>query len=92
MASAGQAIAFARAEIDVTAPGRIGLHVGDVTGLTVWVDATPLPVRPDMDVELSRGPHVLTFKIDLASRGAGLRAEVRDVPGSSGAAHPIGGR
>jgi putative heme-binding domain-containing protein len=92
MASAGQAIAFARAEIDVTAPGRIGLHLADVTGLSAWIDATPIPVRTDMDLELSRGVHVLTFKIDIASRGAGLRAELRDLPGSSGAAHPLGGR
>jgi putative heme-binding domain-containing protein len=92
MAAAGQSIAFVRAEIDVTAPGRIGVRVGDAAGLTLWVDATPQPVRPEMEIELPRGQHVLTFKVDVATRGAGLRVELRDVPRSKGAGHPVGGR
>jgi putative heme-binding domain-containing protein len=92
MATEGQQVAFARAEIDVTAPGKIGLRIADVTGLTLWVNGALHAISPDLTLDLPRGPHTLTFKIDVAARGQGLRVELRDVPGSAGAARPVGGR
>ena len=92
MASEGQPVAFARADIDVTTPGRIGLRVGDVKGLSLWVDGQPVDVQSDVEVGLTRGQHALTFKIDVGVRSSGLRLEIRDVPGSPASARPVGGR
>jgi putative heme-binding domain-containing protein len=91
MATEGQQVAFARAEIDVTAPGKIGLHIADVTGLALWVDGAPHAIAHDLALDLPRGSHTLTFKIDVAARGQGLRVGLRDVSGSAGAARPVGG-
>jgi hypothetical protein len=92
MAADGQTVAFARAEIEVTAPGRVGLRVGDVKGLSMWVDDAPVEPRPDVEVELTRGVHAVTFKIDLGTRGDALRLEIRDLAHSAAAARPVGGR
>jgi putative membrane-bound dehydrogenase-like protein len=95
LAAKGQIVAFAQAGLDVTAPGVIGLHVGDPAGVSLWVNGKPVEVTRDVvEVELPRGVHTLTFKLDLAQRGAdqGLRLEVRDVPGSAGHAQPLAGR
>jgi putative heme-binding domain-containing protein len=89
-----QDLTFARGEIEVTAPGKIGLHVGDPKGLTLWVDGKPVELTSEqVSVELEKGVHALTFKIDVPSRqGTGIRVEIREVPGSKGHAQPIGGR
>ncbi|MGB7160756.1 MAG: hypothetical protein WBD40_22015, partial [Tepidisphaeraceae bacterium] len=92
MAADGQQIAFAKAEIDVTTPGRIGFNVGAVKGLSLWVDGTPVDVAPDVTIDLQVGVHTLTFRVDVAERGEGLRVEVRDLPGSGAHARPVGGR
>jgi hypothetical protein len=64
-----------------------------VKGLSLWVDGQPVEVKPETEVELTRGVHTLTFKLDVAARGgAGLRVEVRDIQGSAGHAQPLGGR
>jgi putative heme-binding domain-containing protein len=88
-----QDLTFARGEIEVTSPGKIGLRVGDHKGLTMWVDGKAVDLTSDVAVELDKGVHALSFKIDVRSRGgAGLRVEIRDVPGSKGHAQPVGGR
>lgn len=94
LAAEGQAVAFARAEIDVTAAGRIGLHFGDTKGLSLWVNDKPVELTDDgAEIELPRGMHRLTLKVDIAQRGdTGLRLELRELPNSSGHAQPVGGR
>ena len=88
----GTSIAFARCEIDVTAAGRIGLRVNSPAGLKVWAGGRPVEVKPEMEVDLPRGTHTLLFQVDKSQRGNdGLRVELREVQGSSGAAQPVGG-
>jgi putative heme-binding domain-containing protein len=89
-----QDLTFARGEIEVTSPGKIGLRVGDAKGLTMWVDGKAVPLTSsDAEVELDKGVHSLSFKLDVPSRSdAGIRVEIRDVPGSKGHAQPVGGR
>jgi len=88
----GSNVAFARCEIDVTAPGKVGLHLDSISGLKLWVDGQPVPIKTDVELEMPRGVHGLVFQVEKASRGKdGLRLELRDVPGSSGAAQPVGG-
>ncbi|MDQ3440002.1 MAG: HEAT repeat domain-containing protein, partial [Planctomycetota bacterium] len=48
MAAEGQQIAFVRGEIEVTAPGRIGLSLGEARGLSMWVNETPVDVKSDL--------------------------------------------
>ena len=89
---AGTNAAFARCDIDVTAPGRIGLRLNSPAGLKLWVDGQAVEVKQDTDINLQRGVHAFTFQIDPAARGAEpLRVELREVPGSAGAAQPVGG-
>ena len=84
---------FVRGEIDMTSPGSIALAIGDVKGLALWVDGKPVNAADNIQLDLARGVHSLTFKVDVAARGdKGLRVEVRDVPGSAGHAQPVGGR
>ena len=84
--------AFARCEIDVTSPGKIGLRVDSPAGLKLWVDGQPVDLAREVEVNLQRGVHALTFQVDPAARGAaGLRVELREVPGSAGTAQPVGG-
>jgi putative heme-binding domain-containing protein len=92
MAVEGQQVAFVRGEIEVTGPGRIGLHVGEARGLSMWIDETPVDAKADVEVDLTRGVHALTFRVDVGERGQGLRVEVRDVPGAGAHARPVGGR
>jgi len=88
----GSSVAFARCDIEVTAAGKVGLHIDPAAGLKLWADGQPVPIKSDVELELPRGVHGLVFQVDKASRGKeGLRVELRDVPGSSGAAQPVGG-
>jgi hypothetical protein len=88
----GKPVAYARGEINVTAPGKIRLVFNSTNGISGWVDDRPVSVQNDLAPELSRGTHVLTFRIERQSRvDDGLRVEVADAPGSSAHAQPVGG-
>jgi hypothetical protein len=89
----GQATSYVQADLDVTSPGRIALHLGGSKGLALWVDGKSVDARDVVELDLDRGTHTLTFKVNLAERGSeGLRVELRDVAGSGGHAQPVGGR
>jgi putative heme-binding domain-containing protein len=92
MAADGQAVAFVRGEIEVTAAGRIAIRVNDVKGLSMWIDEKPTDAKGEVEADLAAGLHAITFRVELGVRAAGLRAELRDVSGSSGHARPVGGR
>jgi hypothetical protein len=88
----GGAPAIVRCEIEVTAPGKIGLRVKSPGGLKLYADGQPVAAKQDPELELSRGIHSLTFQLDAAPRAkAPLRVELREVPGSSAAAQVVGG-
>ena len=91
-AADGTNVAFVRCDIDVTAAGKIGLRVNSADGLKLWVDGQPVPMKQDVELELLRGTHSLIFQVDHGARQKQpLRVELREVPGSSGAAQPLGG-
>jgi len=83
---------YARAQIDVTAPGQIHLLLNDPRGVTMWIDGKPADASAKMELDLPRGVHTLLFKLDLSTRPQGLRAEVVDAPGSTAHAIAVGGR
>jgi len=60
--------------------------LNDAKGLKMWVDdkAAGEPAA-EVTLDLPRGVHALTFRVDLATRGEmPLRVEVADAPGSTG--------
>jgi len=84
---------YARAQIDVTSPGKIQLLLGDPKGVTIWIDNKSVEPSARIEVDLPRGVHMLLFKLDPSVRGSeGLRAEVTDAPGSPAHAIAVGGR
>jgi hypothetical protein len=89
----GKPVAFVRCEIDVTAPGPVGLHVESPEGQKLWVDAQPADLKGgDVQLDLTRGVHTLTFRVDKSRRpGKGQRVELRETSGPGGAAQPVGG-
>src|SRR5688500_2580486 len=85
--------AFARFELEVTSAGPIGLRLNSPAGVRLWVGGKHAEVKGnDVELDLDRGRHTLTFHLDLAARKkGGLRVELRDMPGG-GQAQPVGGR
>ena len=85
-------VAYVRGEMNVTAPGKIRVVFNSTRGVTGWVDDRSVPIQNDLTVDLPHGIHILTLRIDRASRGEeGLRVEVADAAASSAHAQPVGG-
>jgi hypothetical protein len=81
--TADNAVVLARCRLEVTTPGRLTLALNSVQGLKLWVDGRPTAARETVTVDLSRGMHVLAFRVDLQRRDdPQLRCELVDVPGS----------
>jgi hypothetical protein len=88
----GKPVGYVRGEINVTAPGKIRVVLNSAKGLTAWIDDRPAPARQEMSLDLPRGVHAITFRLDANARGGeGLRVEIADAPGSPAHAQPVGG-
>jgi putative heme-binding domain-containing protein len=83
---------FVRCQVEATAAGPVKLRLNAAAGLTLWLDATPVPVQPETVVNLSSGLHTLTFAVQLDQRKDDLRCELDDVPGSAARARIVGGK
>jgi hypothetical protein len=84
---------FVRGEMDVVSSGKIRLVMNGSKGAKLWVDGKLAEIAPQVEMDLVRGPHVLLFAIDSATRAeAGLSVEVADIPGSTGHGQAGGGR
>jgi putative heme-binding domain-containing protein len=81
-----------RFQVEVTTAGKARLAFNDPTGLTVWVDGTPLDPAGDRVADLSAGVHAVTVAVDRSKRSAALRAELDEVPGSPARARVLGGK
>ena len=88
----GKPPGYARGEIDVSAPGKIRLVINDPKGVTLWVDDKPINMAQEIPLDLPRGVHTLTFRLDSQHGNAGLRVEVADTPGLSAHAQTVGGK
>jgi hypothetical protein len=75
----------------MTAPGKIRLLLNDIQGVQLWVDDKLVSVSTEIPLELERGVHTLTFRVQ-GGHSSGLRVEVADAPGSSAHAQPVGGK
>jgi putative heme-binding domain-containing protein len=81
-----------RCTIDVTTSGKVALRLNSPDALEVWVDGHKTEPGGMTDLDLSTGPHVVTFAVDLSRRREGLRCELEDVPGSPARAQVVGGK
>ena len=88
----GEEQAVARFALDCTTAGKVKLRFGDVTGLSLWLDGTPLEADKDMVVDLSAGAHAVTVHVKLDVRKTPLRAEIDDVPGGSARVRIVSGK
>lgn len=76
-------IGLARAQVDVTTPGPIKVRVNSPAGLKLWIDGTPVELKPDAVADLKRGTHTLTLAVELNRRNEALLCSLEDVPESS---------
>jgi putative heme-binding domain-containing protein len=92
-ATSAGAVVFARCHLEVTTPGKLRLALNDARGLRLWVDGRPAEAGAAVTLELTRGVHVLTFRVDLQQRqDTHLRCELTDVPPSAAQGRFVSGR
>jgi putative heme-binding domain-containing protein len=88
-----EGITAARAEVEVTAPGRFRVRLNSARGLALAADGRPVEPREEFELDLGAGPHALTFSVDAAARGAlPLRCEIEEAPGSPGRVRIVSGK
>ncbi|MDR3638732.1 MAG: HEAT repeat domain-containing protein [Isosphaeraceae bacterium] len=85
-------LGFARAQIDVSTPGRIRLALNSAKGLTLWLDDTPVAAQDEVILDVAAGLHTLTLAVDTAQRGDGIRCALEDVAGSPARAQVVVGK
>jgi len=86
-------VGLARAEVEVTSPGAVRLRLAPVPGIVAaWVDGLRFEPKPEVDLVLSVGPHILSFARAADPKAPGLRVELRDAPGSSARAQAVVGK
>jgi putative heme-binding domain-containing protein len=87
------AVTIVRCTLEVTTAGKLRLNLHDAGGIALWLDGTVREVHNVVALDLPRGMHTLTLRIDARQRAnARLRCELADVPGSAAQARFVGGR
>ena len=81
----GENVGFARCEINVTTPGKIGFRLNSVAGLEVRIDGVPVEAAAEFSLTLSAGTHAVTVTIEQAKRAEPLLLELIDVAGGGNA-------
>ena len=72
-----------KGEVDVTVAGEIGLEINSISGTQAWVDAHRLKQQQPFRIQLPRGRHQITLRINRKLRDTeDLRVQVLKVPGS----------
>jgi hypothetical protein len=81
-----------RCQLDVSTGGPARLRFGSATGLTLWLDGTPVDAKEQIVLDLTPGLHTLTVAIDREQRKEPLRCELEDVAGSAAQVRIVGGK
>ncbi|QDT96700.1 PVC-type heme-binding CxxCH protein [Gimesia aquarii] len=74
--------AFVRCELEATSPGKTILKFNSVEGLKMWIGEKPVVLKPETELELTKGKHRLTFAINLTPERDVLRLELLDAKDS----------
>ena len=83
---------FVRCQLELTTAGKIELALNSASGLTCWVDGTPVPAQKNMVLNLRpRSPH-RDLGHPSGPRKEALRCELKDVPGSPARAALVSGK
>jgi putative heme-binding domain-containing protein len=86
-------IGLARAEVEVTTPGKVRLHLAPTPGITAaWLDGRRFEPKPEVDLDLAAGTRTLTFALTAEPKGPGLWVELQDAPGSPAKAQAVVGK
>jgi len=72
-------VGFARCEINVTTPGKIGFRLNSVAGLEVRIDGVPVEAAAEFSPTLTAGTHAVTITIEQEKRTEPLLLELVDV-------------
>jgi len=86
------ATSFIRTRFELTSAGVVELELGDVTGLSIWIDGKPMTIEPAMAMPLSVGEHRVTLAVNRVERAEGVRMEVAVPEGSGAVVKLIGGK
>jgi hypothetical protein len=84
-------VGLARADIEVTTPGKVRLHLTPAP-LAAWLDGRRFDPQSTLDLDLSPGLHTLTFALTAAPPATSFRAELQDSPGSPARAQAVVGK
>lgn len=84
--------AFVRCELEATSPGKTILKFNSIDGLKMWIGEKPVVLKPETELDLSKGKHRLTFAINLTPERDDLRLELLDAPGSPAQVAIINGK
>ncbi len=87
-----QTLGVARAQLEVTTPGKAKLVFNSTAGLELWLDGKPLDPAKEIVVDLTSGIHTLTVGLEREKRKEPLGVEVVDVPGSAAQVRVVGGK
>ena len=86
------ALAMVRCHLETSTVGKVRLKLNGSKGVALWLDRVAMEMKAELLLDLSPGVHTLTFAVNLAQRGDGLRCELDDVPGSAGRVRIVGGK
>ncbi len=76
----GSGISFARFTVEVLNAGRFRLKTNGISGLSTWIDSRPVELLDVLEIDLTTGNHVITFRADPTIRGgAGLACEFQSI-------------
>ncbi|MEX1232233.1 MAG: PVC-type heme-binding CxxCH protein [Planctomycetaceae bacterium] len=74
-------VAFVRFELDVSTAGPLKIVPNSTSGLTAWIDGTPLNWQKE-SIDFTTGVHAIVIAVDLAQRDESLRVELIELPDS----------
>jgi putative heme-binding domain-containing protein len=81
-----------RFQLDVTTAGAAKLRFNSISGVALYLGATPLEPKRETVVDLKSGVQTVTVVIDRSRRSEDLRIELEDVPGSPARVAVVGGK
>lgn len=86
-------VLYLQGEIDVSVAGAVTFRLDSTEGVHAWLDGEPVAAQDSVTVDLAKGRHKLTLRVDTTRRPArGIRVEVQRAEGSPAELTVVGGR